>query len=486
MKIHSIPLVCLAAGLTTACATSVVKTQTGAKNPGVIYHLPMRLAKLNATRKAAPADLGAAIAKAEDDKKKAEEAITSAVPKINDLIALIDQASKATTPNQQAVTKLKSELEDVRKAMADNVVKAQNLESQIKALKELQALQAKNTGGKTFLYDLKVVLEDPIPDTSTSYVATLNKGLFRDDKLTIETTAAGLLTSGNATASGREGDVLVELAGAAGAFTFGGGTGAGVSFQGVREPESYIASILQGFEAKNGNRYQKCLSQITDDGPNDAVELRFDPSNDTAVVSANCALWRNGFPFAVVVSDLQNQSYEDTGIAALTVAQPAAANDATTTSTVAAPGPVEAAAKSIEAAAEKVDGAAKRIEAAAEKIDGARKRRKTVAEKVEATAETAEQAGGPGNSDNLALGLTYRRPAPRFITINQLKKSEGKLVQYPLQSALMLLPQAGERGLVPIKGRAFTKTVNDVTFENGMLTKWDTSRVPRSRSCVFR
>ncbi len=47
---------------------------------------------------------------------------------------------------------------------------------------------------------------------------------------------------------------------------------------------------------------------------------------------------------------------------------------------------------------------------------------------------------------------------------------------HPIDSSIVLLPNKGPVGLIPFKAGSFVKTVHDVEFKNGLLTKWDTNK----------
>lgn len=76
------------------------------------------------------------------------------------------------------------------------------------------------------------------------------------------------------------------------------------------------------------------------------------------------------------------------------------------------------------------------------------------------------------NKKNLD-GLLYRRLLPYIIAV-KMKNPVG--VFTPIQSALVMLPNEGPVSLLPYKAGPFVKTVFDVEFKDGILTKWDQSK----------
>lgn len=74
--------------------------------------------------------------------------------------------------------------------------------------------QAKEKDQKCFYYPEMQITPLPLePDINHSYYLELNHSILRDDKMTIETTASGLITNEtNVTTTDRTGDIIVEIA----------------------------------------------------------------------------------------------------------------------------------------------------------------------------------------------------------------------------------------------------------------------------------
>ncbi len=52
------------------------------------------------------------------------------------------------------------------------------------------------------------------------------------------------------------------------------------------------------------------------------------------------------------------------------------------------------------------------------------------------------------------------------------------------QSSIVMLPNEAPTAFIPIKSAAFVKTINDVTFENGLIKSWDTDRPSEALEAV--
>jgi hypothetical protein len=79
--------------------------------------------------------------------------------------------------------------------------------------------------------------------------------------------------------------------------------------------------------------------------------------------------------------------------------------------------------------------------------------------------------------------IYYRTASPYVLTVYQCATgldcavdSADKATTRPTDALLVHLPQAGPVSYVPMRSSAFVKTVNDVTFQDGMLTTWNSTR----------
>lgn len=93
-----------------------------------------------------------------------------------------------------------------------------------------------------------------------------------------------------------------------------------------------------------------------------------------------------------------------------------------------------------------------------------------------------DSVSSPKNKINRSGGLYYRTPMPVSISVVDRSKSADKCTApgfdncTPIDGSIVMLPQAGPISYIPLNSSAFVKTVDDVTFENGMLTSWNSNR----------
>lgn len=126
-----------------------------------------------------------------------------------------------------------------------------------------------------------------------------------------------------------------------------------------------------------------------------------------------------------------------------------------------------------------------------------------------ALGEVATQSTRPLAGDKIK-GFLYRRPVPYVFTIygehepmanhngNGDDGGNGEADPMPtpcdppapaknctpIQSAMVLLPNGGPLGVVPVNASPFVETVYDVTFDQGMVTSWDAQRPSELASVV--
>lgn len=77
-------------------------------------------------------------------------------------------------------------------------------------------------------------------------------------------------------------------------------------------------------------------------------------------------------------------------------------------------------------------------------------------------------------SPDLMEALYYRTPVPVVMSY-EVKIDVDKSTQkwMPASSSIAMLPQAGPVGYIPMRSSAFVKSVDDVTFDNGVVTSWN-------------
>ena len=69
-------------------------------------------------------------------------------------------------------------------------------------------------------------------------------------------------------------------------------------------------------------------------------------------------------------------------------------------------------------------------------------------------------------------GLVYRSPAPVVLTLTNTAGDTER----PIASTMVMLPQAGPTGFIPLEARAFVTTIDDVEFSNGSVKSWNIER----------
>lgn len=79
----------------------------------------------------------------------------------------------------------------------------------------------------------------------------------------------------------------------------------------------------------------------------------------------------------------------------------------------------------------------------------------------------------PTTPDPGVAGLFYRTPVPVVLSI---ESKVDDTVSETAHASVLMIPQAGPTSYIPFKSAAFVKTVDDVTFENGILTSWTHDR----------
>lgn len=268
--------------LLAACAT--VKTRPVGLNSsnaeGVTYFLPKREILLSATR--------TPLVKEEIEKtiKKIESEISAAALEIAAQKQLQSEAVNQLA-NPLLSPEGKRKYAD-QKSFSDFVIpklEAENKERGINKSRLLNAIAQQVAGTCQFIYDVKLELLAATADTSQRFVANLSHSVLRDDEQKFVVTQGGLLSSADVTATDRAGDILVELAGAVGAF----GSGGGVTKLNLSDNAAKPAPVACELTIKNF-RYQ------------------FNPKDSHSVSQANEALKAGNWPFAIEPENTNSQS----------------------------------------------------------------------------------------------------------------------------------------------------------------------------------
>jgi hypothetical protein len=205
-----------AALLLAGCATvqsrsTAITAATDRDTAGVTYFLPQRLVKVTATME--PVDL-AKLIKSRDaaavDLAAAREVLATTKKTHARAKAVLDAMPEDATGRdgqESAVAIAKAELDLATVDVADLVGDHDKFEA---AVRDTVASGAQCT------YDAKLELLPIAPDPEQMFIARLRHNWLRDDTATLKVSSAGLLTSGNAVAADRTGDILVEAAGVVG------------------------------------------------------------------------------------------------------------------------------------------------------------------------------------------------------------------------------------------------------------------------------
>lgn len=72
-------------------------------------------------------------------------------------------------------------------------------------------------------------------------------------------------------------------------------------------------------------------------------------------------------------------------------------------------------------------------------------------------------------------GYAYRPALPYLVTVDRIT-GDDDLPYLPQHSVIVMLPNEAPTGYIPIRSSAFVKTVNDVTFKDGMIASWTNNR----------
>ena len=252
------------------CSTTTVQSShqlvpSAGQPRGLTYFLPMRQARLTLSR--TPAN--------------PEELIAKRDEKVVALAAAVAQAAAARTRREQAAAVLAAlapnaatrpdQIKLVELAVAQETVLTAAAESLSAGVTDLgrQIIDAQAAGGEC-RYTAKIELLPVQADPRERFVADLSRNSWRDDTVRLDVSPAGLLTSVNVVAADQTGQILVELAGVAGALA------------GVRMP----------FAERESPQPAKC------DGVPVLTRI-FDPANSSDVTSVNTDLERASFPFEI-------------------------------------------------------------------------------------------------------------------------------------------------------------------------------------------
>lgn len=355
------------------CAT--VKTDilqsapSGTVNDGLTYFLPERLLKVTVVKASQQVDkveatlqsdeVALAAAKAAEDRAKTALATTS------DLLAAAKKnSSAANLVERQKAADAAAQLEVHTKAVLDKATAAVSTDIGIL------------TKSDSVVYSAKVEVQPAQADLSRGFVARIRHSPLRDDSLKFVVTSAGLLSSADATAADRSGDIVTALAG---------------SVASLAVPSNLSTSVF------NTRVTPSEMPPVSEDcGVTSATYTAiFDPTDPGGLGDVNKQLKCYGFRIMAKLTHNKKFALKST-------------NDLE---------PIE--------------------------------------------------------------GLYYRSPVPVIIELDKCAPSEcgpdhAKLT--PIDSSIVMLPQAGTTSWVPMRSSAFVTTVDTVKFTDGMLTEWNATR----------
>jgi len=314
----------------------------------------------------------------------------------------------------------------VSKAQAVEEAKTELEEARRKVAKAQDGLMKilANPDGSTVCtplkYSVTLKLLAPEPDPDYTYVASLPHNPLRDDLLTITVDEKGLLSTTKATGTDQTGQILIEIAKFISASAVGAGTP--VAAARLALPPSPV----------------KCPLPFT-------YNQVFDPSSGNDVNKVTSVLMeksKNGLRLAVHGKGLSDSALDP----------PPPPNYGYSMIT-----PVVGKAK------------------------------KPVADRD----DTSDWDIGPTplpqctmEDKSPAAGLLYRRALPYVIAMEQHDPGRPLDEWYPIEAVLVMLPNAGPVAVVPFEASPFVKTVYDVEFKDGMVTKWDANRPSEALAVV--
>ncbi|MBM4334869.1 MAG: hypothetical protein FJ108_03015 [Deltaproteobacteria bacterium] len=191
-----------------SCATPLEsRLSPGEPGAGVSYFLPRQLLKLTVTRTDKTQRVQY-LANLKAEKTAAEKALETVDKVIVDLQKLRERLKLAPGPRAvEAVKAVDARVEEASTALTVQKAAIDNKALEIKQLEQKMA-EDKSTDCADAI---ALAVLPPEPDPSLRYVAQLGHSASRDDKWTIATTPAGLLSSADVVLTDRSADIVVEV-----------------------------------------------------------------------------------------------------------------------------------------------------------------------------------------------------------------------------------------------------------------------------------
>ncbi|MCG8506938.1 MAG: hypothetical protein MI755_20200 [Sphingomonadales bacterium] len=407
---------------------------------GIVYYLPQRLMRVKAERTATPKR---SVAQAEIALANAEAALDVARKKLKEESDKVAAARSRLADAQRrklpapAISALQREVgyAVLNHGDAEKTV-SQATEGFDTAFMQLRSAQAEEDPKDTIKLTLELLPTEPDPDHI--YYARPRHQPLRDDLTKINVNERGLLTSSHVESTDRTGDILVQLAGAAGTF----------------------------FRPSLG-----ALAFMADTPVDDKVECRipvtyewiFDPTVSEDIKKLNHELGLC-FERQIFVEPLGGPSGVPTDSVSKGRKQTKTA-DTVDDSSYADTKPDTAYSGYVYRA---VLPYTVSVLSCASGV-------------FETSHDMAAEANKTGSCSPVEESQSADRPANPNVGNAEDKKDEENYPGYPRgmlpeKSVVAMLPNEGPIGYIPIKSSFLVKTVNDVTFKDGAVVSWERNR----------
>lgn len=397
------------------------------QHKGMIYYLPQRLMKVTATRTPTPkktlASAKTALANAEKGSRESTEKLNAAKAAVKSATAELKAARDTSEIPPAVITKKQNELGEAQVELA---MAKQAFEISQTALTAALLNVENNTEEIESKFELKLELLAAEPDPYFAfYVRPRHQTPLRDDVTKIEIDERGLLKSSHVESTDRTADILVEIAGAIGAFI----TGPTPRFYQQGRPLDTSCPIPEG--KLNYEKIFNPIESVDIDKVNSVLEPCFNRTLWVTPIDGDSGSRLN---VSSRVSRSRHIGYDSVG------------------------------------AGEKYSGY---IYRASLPYTIGIDRIGTVSN------ATSNTDGEPENDTQEAINNSDS-------TLGRLEQQLVEQVRQNLeaikprvvteQSLIVMLPNEGPIAYIPIKSSVFVKTINDVSFKDGAVISWDRNR----------
>lgn len=277
---------------------------------GMQYFLPQINVRMTFTRTAInPADAAKAAKGAKSDLDTAKAEVKLLEDDVKHKTTRVKDAKDKKSKSHAALGELEKELARAHAALMIAQRKQASAEEEHKKAVVTAALAA---AGNSHEDTIKLEVLPPTADTSMIYVAKLDHIPTRSDKFTVETNAAGLLTSSNADIEDKSGDIVVRLAKIAiGSFKAASALSTG---PGSQLPADQVAPPSKLTTQVDRRTHLRCLSKVSKKGlkyqavkplpsrlNSGKIEIDIDPTKSFEVARINKTLCQLEAPFEVKI-----------------------------------------------------------------------------------------------------------------------------------------------------------------------------------------